>query len=165
MRGQELVVIGNPPYFATLATTTKISSYMICHSYWKMNRTPMTDKRTHSMASTITRFVPAGHLKALCTQLLLRMKRHFINTLRICQTIHDYLRTFEWMWRSMTCRSMHWISWRIVWALYYKCSLSALTRKLPFLRSRQLCCYSRTSQHFMEHKDSLPCSQEPSTGP
>jgi hypothetical protein len=30
----------------------------------------------------------------------------------------------------------------------------------PFLRS-----YSRTSQHFMESEGSLPCSQEPSTGP
>jgi hypothetical protein len=35
----------------------------------------------------------------------------------------------------------------------------------PFLRSCQLCCYSRTSQHSMEPEDSLPCSQEPSTGP
>jgi hypothetical protein len=35
----------------------------------------------------------------------------------------------------------------------------------PFLRSRQLCSYSRTSQHFMELERSLPCSQEPSTGP
>jgi hypothetical protein len=35
----------------------------------------------------------------------------------------------------------------------------------PFLRSRQLCSYSRTSQHFMEPERSLPCSQEPSTGP
>jgi hypothetical protein len=35
----------------------------------------------------------------------------------------------------------------------------------PFLRSRQLCSYSRTSQHFMECEGSLPCSQEPSTGP
>jgi hypothetical protein len=34
----------------------------------------------------------------------------------------------------------------------------------PFLRSRQLCSHSRTSQHFMEPEDSLPCSQEPSTG-
>jgi hypothetical protein len=35
----------------------------------------------------------------------------------------------------------------------------------PFLRSCQLCTYSRTSQHFMEPVGSLPCSQEPSTGP
>jgi hypothetical protein len=34
-----------------------------------------------------------------------------------------------------------------------------------FLRIRQLCSYSRTSQHFMEPEGSLPCSQEPSTGP
>jgi hypothetical protein len=35
----------------------------------------------------------------------------------------------------------------------------------PFLRSRQLLSYSRISQHFMESEGSLPCSQEPSTGP
>jgi hypothetical protein len=35
----------------------------------------------------------------------------------------------------------------------------------PSLRSRQLCSYSKTSQHLMEPEDSLPCSQEPSTGP
>jgi hypothetical protein len=34
----------------------------------------------------------------------------------------------------------------------------------PFLRSRQLCSYSRTSQHFMEPEASLPCSKESSTG-
>jgi hypothetical protein len=34
----------------------------------------------------------------------------------------------------------------------------------PFLRSLQLCSYSRTSEHFMEPESSLPCSQEPSTG-
>jgi hypothetical protein len=33
------------------------------------------------------------------------------------------------------------------------------------LRSCQLCTYSRTSQHFMEPESSLPCSQDPSTGP
>jgi hypothetical protein len=35
----------------------------------------------------------------------------------------------------------------------------------PFLRSCQLCSYSRSSQRFMEPEGSLPCSQEPSTGP
>jgi hypothetical protein len=35
----------------------------------------------------------------------------------------------------------------------------------PFLRSRQLCSDSKNSQHFMEPEVSLPCSQEPSTGP
>jgi hypothetical protein len=31
--------------------------------------------------------------------------------------------------------------------------------------SCKLCSLSRTSQHFMEPEGSLPCSQEPSTGP
>jgi hypothetical protein len=35
----------------------------------------------------------------------------------------------------------------------------------PFLRSCQLLSYSRVSQHFMEPEGSLPCSQEPTTGP
>jgi hypothetical protein len=35
----------------------------------------------------------------------------------------------------------------------------------PFLRSRQLCSHLRTSQQFMEPEGSLPCSQQPSTGP
>jgi hypothetical protein len=34
----------------------------------------------------------------------------------------------------------------------------------PYLRSRQLCSHSRTSQHLLEPDGSLPCSQEPSTG-
>jgi hypothetical protein len=40
-----------------------------------------------------------------------------------------------------------------------------LHRAEPFLRSLQLCSYSRTSQHFMETEGLLPCSQEPSIGP
>jgi hypothetical protein len=35
----------------------------------------------------------------------------------------------------------------------------------PFLRSRHSLSYSRMSQHCVEPKCSLPCSQEPSTGP
>jgi hypothetical protein len=35
----------------------------------------------------------------------------------------------------------------------------------PLLRSRQLCSPSITSQNFMEPEGSIPCSQEPSTGP
>jgi hypothetical protein len=37
-------------------------------------------------------------------------------------------------------------------------------RAESFLRSCQLCSYSRTSQHFKEPEGSSPCSQEPSTG-
>jgi hypothetical protein len=35
----------------------------------------------------------------------------------------------------------------------------------PFLRSRQLCSHPRTFQRFKEPEGSIPCSQEPSTGP
>jgi hypothetical protein len=35
----------------------------------------------------------------------------------------------------------------------------------PYLRIRQLCSYSRISQHFMKSEGSLPISQEPSTNP
>jgi hypothetical protein len=34
-----------------------------------------------------------------------------------------------------------------------------------FLRTCQLCSPSRIPQHFMEPEGSIPCSQEPSTGP
>jgi hypothetical protein len=34
----------------------------------------------------------------------------------------------------------------------------------PFLRSRQLCSYSRISEHFMEPEGSLLCLQEPFIG-
>jgi hypothetical protein len=38
-------------------------------------------------------------------------------------------------------------------------------RAETFLKNSQLCRYSGTSQHFMEPGSSLPCSQDPSTGP
>jgi hypothetical protein len=44
-------------------------------------------------------------------------------------------------------------------------SLSLIHGTEPFLRSCQLCSYSRTSQHFMEPEGSVLSSQEPSTGP
>jgi hypothetical protein len=49
--------------------------------------------------------------------------------------------------------------------LEYVLALSLTHGAEPFLRSRQLCSYSRTSQCFMETEGSLPRSQEPSTGP
>jgi hypothetical protein len=39
-----------------------------------------------------------------------------------------------------------------------------LTELSPSWGSRQLCSH-RTSQHFMEPKGSIPCSQDPSIGP
>jgi hypothetical protein len=52
--------------------------------------------------------------------------------------------------------------WRILthWKVYLLTHGAEL-----FLRSRQLCSPSRTSQNFMETESSIPCSQEPSTGP
>jgi hypothetical protein len=35
----------------------------------------------------------------------------------------------------------------------------------PFLRSYQLCSYTRTYQHFIKPECSLPCSQEPNPDP
>jgi hypothetical protein len=49
---------------------------------------------------------------------------------------------------------------------YFYCAECSLTRGAePFLRSCQLCNYSRTYQNFMEPEVLLPCSQDPSTGP
>jgi hypothetical protein len=42
---------------------------------------------------------------------------------------------------------------------------SSLHEAQAFLRSHQLCSYSRISQHFVKPEGPLPCSQEPSTGP
>jgi hypothetical protein len=46
---------------------------------------------------------------------------------------------------------------------------STITNKLhgaePFLKSHQLCSYSRTSQYLMEPEGSLPCSHGTSTNP
>jgi hypothetical protein len=55
----------------------------------------------------------------------------------------------------------------VFWSFYLEADLTILLAHgaEPFLRSRQLCSHARTSQHFMEPESSLPCSQEPSTGP
>jgi hypothetical protein len=47
-----------------------------------------------------------------------------------------------------------------------KCIYYLLTHGAePFWRSGRFCSYSRIPQHFMEPEGSLPCSQEPSSGP
>jgi hypothetical protein len=52
------------------------------------------------------------------------------------------------------------------WHFTYQSLTHSLTHGAePFLRNCQLCSHSRTSQCFMEPVGSLPCSQEPSTGP
>jgi hypothetical protein len=51
-------------------------------------------------------------------------------------------------------------------SFYFVIQNSSLTYGADsFLRNRHLCSYSGTSQHFIEPESSLPCSQEPSTGP
>jgi hypothetical protein len=52
-----------------------------------------------------------------------------------------------------------------LWTNAFRHSVNLLHGAQPFLRSRQSLSYSRTSLHFMEPKDSLPCSQEPSKSP
>jgi hypothetical protein len=73
----------------------------------------------------------------------------------------------KWLHPVLSCTASH--EWQAVskgatGSLHF--TTHSLTRGAePFLRSRQLCSYSRTSHHFMEPKGSLPCSQEPSTDP
>jgi hypothetical protein len=52
-----------------------------------------------------------------------------------------------------------------VWEQQWTINTNYIHGAEPFSRSRQLCSYSRTAQHFMEPESSLPCSQEPSIGP
>jgi hypothetical protein len=67
----------------------------------------------------------------------------------------------------------HRLSFVVLWKLtcfryplHWKSLTHLLTHRAePFLRRRQLCSHSITSQHFMETEGSLPCSQEPSTDP
>jgi hypothetical protein len=67
-----------------------------------------------------------------------------------------------WVWKTLENQGKYNV------AISTWISFSRLTHSThgaePFLRSRQLCSYSRISQHFMEPEGSLPCSQEPSTG-
>jgi hypothetical protein len=44
-------------------------------------------------------------------------------------------------------------------------SVLAHYQRTPWSWGCYLCSFSRTSQHYMDHERSLPCLQEPSTGP
>jgi membrane-bound metal-dependent hydrolase YbcI (DUF457 family) len=76
------------------------------------------------------------------------------------------------LWRSSLCNSLH------LPAAFSLLALNAILVTLsitshnfgdylltygaePFLRSRELCSYSRNSQHSMQLEGSLPCSQGP----
>jgi hypothetical protein len=63
-----------------------------------------------------------------------------------------------------------WFIWADCYVWCTDKNFPSLTRSLthgaePFLRNCKLCSHSRNSQHFIELEGSLPCSQEPSTGP
>jgi hypothetical protein len=73
-------------------------------------------------------------------------------------------------YRIVVLRSPRWLCARRVCYLkqngsYQSNLVYELDGAEPFLRSRQLCSCSRTSQHFMAPEGSLLCSREPSTGP
>jgi hypothetical protein len=119
--------------------------------------------------------------KAVRKQIKLLKKHWIVNVTVQCSTISSaYLRkTKSTRWRYCARNQQLYETYgpharRILLQQSSKiCSVPwspSLTHSLthgadPFLRSRQLCSYSRSSQHFMEPESSLPCSQEPSTGP
>jgi hypothetical protein len=65
------------------------------------------------------------------------------------------------MWRNQSTPAIY----TAITSLLRDCLSNDLHGPEPFMRSRQLCRYPRTYQHFMEPEGLLPCSQEPSTGP
>jgi hypothetical protein len=87
---------------------------------------------------------------------------------------HNNLHTWRW-----PVRPKHVVSNRGIWRKNSKRRGTQTAQKLLskiynvqlthraryFLRSCQLCSYSRNSQNFMEPEGLLPCSEEPSNGP
>jgi hypothetical protein len=79
------------------------------------------------------------------------------------KAVHSWVRTLKDAWHLR--RQMSQLSVQTKLDSFFKPALSLTHGAGPFLRSCQLCSYSRTSQHLMEPEGSLPCSQEPSTSP
>jgi hypothetical protein len=66
-------------------------------------------------------------------------------------------------WEAASCAATQELP-SILWNLKVHHHVHKSPSLIPIL-SRQLCSYSRPSQHFKEPEGSSPCSQEPSTGP
>jgi hypothetical protein len=90
------------------------------------------------MACTLTRlefsaFIPVGTPKHPCVCSSCWQRRG--NWPSHCGCLSDYPQMPRRIWTNAadhdeTCRGVHWISWREFWAIYYKCTLSAITHKL-----------------------------------
>jgi hypothetical protein len=78
--------------------------------------------------------------------------------------IIKYTRTRSGSSQSLIVFLHGYLNMKIRWMCHVKMSYPCKHRVCthwaePFLRSCQLCSYSRTSQHFMDPGSSLPCSQ------
>jgi hypothetical protein len=81
------------------------------------------------------------------------------------QSLTDFF-TSSWLHMLCSAQTVFTFWTTVLHLLWSRDMLTTFTHGAePFLRSHQLCGYSGISQHFMEPDGSLPCSQEPSTGP
>jgi hypothetical protein len=77
---------------------------------------------------------------------------------------HPQIKSVQCPWILTTLTHVYFSETEISFQIFLLNHHSLIHGAEPFLRSYQLCSYSRTSQHFIEPEDSLPCSQESSTG-
>jgi hypothetical protein len=87
-----------------------------------------------------------------------------VNWVNLRETARDFYYFFNSGFTRSTCIVMHLLLSTYILPLVLFCRKQLHVAE-PFLRSRQSLNYSRNSQHFMEPEASLPCSQEPATGP
>jgi hypothetical protein len=92
-----------------------------------------------------------------------------LNTLTVAYTTYMMKSKFLRLCEYVTATTWH-LRYQGPELLQRVCICCSWTHSLtygaePFLRSCQLCSHSRNSQNFMEPEGSLPCSQEPFTGP